>query len=198
MIEYFDSVDLALIGKSFVKKDLFFNLVKNRKLNLKKYHIIGIDDKLGILKIIGLLKKQGFKSTSFWINRENYPKYDSTFYDYEINSLKKVIKFIKDKKIKNPLILADFDNTVARANYEAIRRSTKESSFWEKVPVNFLTTSLAILLAPFTYLTIILDLIKPSNTPYRESKEFKNFIIKKKIMTWVISYRNKYLQKKYF
>ncbi|MFA5303245.1 MAG: hypothetical protein WC393_01780 [Candidatus Nanoarchaeia archaeon] len=198
MIEYFDSVDLALIGKSFVKKDLFFNLVKNRKLNLKKYHIIGIDDKLGILKIIGLLKKQGFKSTSFWINRENYPKYDSTFYDYEINSLKKVIKFIKDKKIKNPLILADFDNTVARANYEAIRRSTKESSFWEKVPINFLTTALSIILAPFTYLTIIIDLIKPSNTHYRESKEFKNYLIKKKIMTWVISYRNKYLQKKYF
>lgn len=198
MIEYFDSIDLAMIGKSFVKKDLFFNLVKNRKINLKNYHIIGIDDKLGILKIMKLLKEQGFKTTSFWINKENYEKYDSKFYDYEINSLKKVIKFIKDKKIKKPLILADFDNTLAKANYEAIQRSSKESSFWENVPVNFLTTILATILAPFTYFTSIVDLIKPSNTPFRESKEFKNFIIKKKILTFVISYRNKLLQKKYF
>ncbi|MDD4353020.1 MAG: hypothetical protein PHN56_01040 [Candidatus Nanoarchaeia archaeon] len=198
MINYYDSIDLAIIGKSFVKKDLFFNLVKKNKINLKNYHIIGIDDKLGILKITKLLQEQGFKSTGFWINRENFPRYKNEYYDYEIFSLKEVIKFIKNNKIKKPLILADFDNTLAKANYEVVTRNTKESIFWEKMPINFLTTILVAILAPFTYFTILIDLIKHSNIPYRESKEFKNYLIKNNILTWVISYRNKYLQKKYF
>jgi hypothetical protein len=198
MIEYFDSVDLAMKGKSFVKKDLFFNLIKNRKINLKKYHVIGIDDKLGILKITKNLKEQGFKSTGFWINRENYSKYDSKYYDYEISSLKKVIKFIKNKKIKKPLIITDFDNTLTRANYEVVKRNTKETNLWDKLPINIFTTTLIRLLSPLTYITILIDLIKPSNNKYRDAKEFKNFIKKNKIITWVMSYRNKILQKKYF
>jgi hypothetical protein len=198
MIEYFDSIDLAITGKSFVKKDLFFNLIKKNKINLKKYHIIGIDDKLGILKIIKLLKEQGLNATGFWINRENYPKYDIKYYDYEIFSLKEIIKFIIRKKIKKPLIISDFDNTLARANYEITKRSAKETTIWDKMPINFLSAALAIVIAPFTYITILIDLFRNSNTPYRESKEFKNYLIRKNIKTWIISYRAKYLQKKYF
>jgi len=198
MIEYFDSMDLALIGKSFVKKDLFYSLIKKKGINPKKTHIIGVDDKIGILKIINELKKNGAKATSFWINRDNFEKYDKKFYDHEIYSLKEIIKFIKEKKIKKALILADFDNTLARANYEAIGRSTKESSLWERLPKSPLISFISMILAPFTYLTSIIDLFKPSNTPYRDAKEFKNFLIKKKIHCWVIGYRNKFLQKKYF
>ena len=198
MIEYFDSIDLAITGKSFVKKDLFFNLAKKRKINLKNFNIIGVDDKLGVLKLVKALKEMGVKATSFWINRENYAKYDKKYYDYEISSLKEIIKFIKEKRIRKALVIADFDNTLARANYEVVARSTKESSFWEKIPINFFTAAIARILAPFTYLTILVDLIWPSNTPYRDAKEFKNYLNKKKIGCWVISYRNKCLQKKYF
>ncbi len=198
MIKYFDSVDLAFIGKSFIKKDLFYELVKRNKINLKKKHIIGIDDKLGILKIIKGLKENGFNATGFWINRQDFEKYDKKYYDYEISSLKSVVKFLKEKKIKNALIIADFDNTLAKAAYEAIKRSNKEDNFWDKMPKNPLSALASMILSPFTYATIALDLFIPSNIPYRDSKEFKNYLERKGIDCWVISYRSKYLQKKYF
>jgi hypothetical protein len=198
MIKYFDSIDLAFIGKSFIKKDLFYELIKRDNINLKKKHIIGIDDKLGVLKIIKELKEKGFSATGFWINRQDFEKYDKKYYDYEISTLKSVVKFLKEKKIKNALIIADFDNTLAKAAYEAVKRSKKEDNFWDKMPKNFFTSALSMMLSPFTYATIILDLFIPSNINYRDAKEFKNYLEKKGIDCWVISYRSKYLQKKYF
>jgi len=198
MIKYFDSIDMAVIGNSFVKKDLFYKLVKKYNIDIKKVYVIGIDDKLGVLKITNELKTKGFKAKSFWINRADYPRYNSKLYDYEIKSLKDVIKFIETKKISNLLIIADFDNTLAKANYEATKRTTKEINIWDKMPKNFLTKLLVMLLAPFTYLTILIDLFKPSSAKYEESKIFKKYLTKKKINMWVISYRSKILQKKYF
>jgi hypothetical protein len=198
MIKYFDSIDLAFIGKSFIKKDLFYALIRKNNINMKKTHFIGIDDKLGVLKIIKELKENGFNATGFWINRQDFEKYDKRYYDYEISSLKSVVKFLKEKRVKNALIIADFDNTLAKASYEAVRRSKNENNLWDKLPKNFLTKTASMILSIFTYATIILDLFIPSNIPYRDSKEFKNYVIKKGIDCWVISYRSKYLQKKYF
>ncbi|MDD5054605.1 MAG: hypothetical protein PHG04_04510, partial [Candidatus Nanoarchaeia archaeon] len=181
MIEYFDSIDLAFKGKSFVKKDLFYALIKNKKLDLKKYFIIGVDDKLGVLKIIEHAKSRRFKAASFWINRHNFKAPEKKHYDCEIKSLKEVTDFIESKKIKNPLILLDFDNTLAKANYELTKRSMKEKNFWDKLQINFLTTAIMRILAPFTYLTIFADFFKPSNKPYPDSKDFKKYLIKNKI-----------------
>lgn len=198
MIKYFDSIDLAFAGKSFVKKDLFYALIKKEKIDLKKYYFIGIDDKLGVLKIINDLKSKKIKAKSFWINRGNWKKYPKKYYDYEIKSLHEINDFIKKRKIKNAFIIADFDNTLAKANYEAVKRSLKESSLWERLPKNPFVSLISMILAPFTYFTIIIDFFKPSNTPFKDSKKFKNFILKNNITCWVMSYRNKVLQKKYF